>query len=87
MTSTFRVGGVSVVLLGFVCYLLGLAFDSGFVGGLFDGATITLMILGAYLIGASTWHARKSERDLREGKHWLPSRDSSQGSNQGQEHL
>lgn len=83
MSRTFRFGGVAVVLLGFACYLVGLAVDGGFVGGLFDGATIALMVLGAYLIGASMWHARRSEQDLREGKHWLPSRDSTAG---GPEH-
>lgn len=70
MTKTSRTGGVSAVALGFVTYLLGRTFDSGFVGGLFDGATIALMVMGAYLIGASTW--RRSE-------HWLPSQDENSG--------
>ncbi len=75
-TRTYRTGGLVSVLLGFVTYQAGRAFDGGFVSGMFDGATIALMIMGAYLIGASTWHARRSEQDLDEGKHWLPSRDS-----------
>lgn len=79
MTRTYSIGGVIAVLLGLTCFLVGLAFDGGFFSGLFDGATITLMVMGAYLIGASTWHARKSEKDLQEGKHWLPTRDSVSG--------
>lgn len=70
ITRTYRIVGVSAVLLGFVCFLVGQAFDGGFVGGLFDGMTIALMVLGAYLIGASTW---------RRGKHWLPSQDENSG--------
>ncbi len=76
MTGAFRSGGLRCVLLGFVTSLVGRAFEGGFVSGMFDGATIALMVMGAYLIGASTWHARRSEQDLAEGKHWLPSRDN-----------
>lgn len=78
-TKTYRIGGVIAVALGLTCYLIGRAFDSGFVSGLFDGMTIALSVMGAYLIGASTWQARKSEKDLQEGRHWLPSRDSNSG--------
>lgn len=76
---TYSIGGLSAVLLGFVVYLVGRAFDGGFVGGMFDGATFALMVMGAYLLGATRWWGRKSERDLHEGKAWLPSRDSTDG--------
>lgn len=69
--------GMPVILLGFVCYALSEVFDSGFVHGLFQGATIALMILGAFLLGAGLWHSRQDQQSLDEGAHWLPSRDSS----------
>lgn len=68
--------GMPVILLGFVCYALSGVFERGFVHGLFQGATIALMVLGAYLVGAGLWHSRTDEAALDEGAHWLPSRDS-----------
>ena len=64
-----------VILVGFLCYALSNAFDGGFLRGMFQGATIALMVLGAYLVGAGLWFSRKDEEDLRNGGHWLPSRD------------
>ncbi len=49
------------------CYALSDAFDGGFFRGLFLGATIALMVLGAYLVGAGRWFSSKDEDDLRNG--------------------
>lgn len=68
--------GVPVVLLGFVTFWLSRVFDEGFVHGLFQGATIALMVLGAFLVGAGMWHSRQDQQSLDEGAHWLPSRDN-----------
>lgn len=46
---------------------------------MFEGATLALLVMGAYLLGATRWHGPKSERDLHEGKAWLPSRDTADG--------
>ena len=69
------VTGIPAILVGFLCYALSNAFDGGFFRGLFQAATIALMVLGAYLVGAGLWFSRKDEEDLRNGGHWLPSRD------------
>ncbi len=76
-SGSSRIAGVTLILLGFVCLFVGLAVDGGFFRGLFIGATIALMVLGASLVGASTWQGRRSEQDLEDGGHWLPSRDDS----------
>lgn len=75
MARTQVKSGIPVILLGFLCYSLTAAFDGGFFRGLFQGATIALMLLGVYLLGAGLWFSRKSDEDLRSGGHWLPSRD------------
>ena len=75
MARTQLMSGIPVILVGFLCYALTAAFEGGFLRGFFQGATIALMILGAYLLGAGLWSYRKSEEDLRNGGHWLPSRD------------
>lgn len=75
MGSTHLTTGMPVILTGFLCYALSNLFDGGFFRGLFQGATIALMILGAYLVGAGLWFSRKGEEDLHRGGHWLPSRD------------
>lgn len=67
--------GIPVILVGFLCFALSTAFEGGFLRGLFQGATVALMVLGAYLLGAGLWTSRKGDRDLRRGGHWLPSRD------------
>jgi O-antigen/teichoic acid export membrane protein len=77
LAGSHRVAGAYVILLGLVCSVVGLAFDGGFVKGLFIGATVALTVIGAYVVGASTWRGRRTEQDLREGEHWLPSRDDS----------
>lgn len=76
-TGSSRVAGMTVILLGLVCLVVGLVVDGGFFRGLFIGATTALMVLGAFLVGASTWHGRRSEQDLDDGGQWLPSRDDS----------
>lgn len=73
--STRLAAGIPAILLGFVTYILSNAFDSGFIHGLFQGATIALMVMGAYVLGAGTWFSRKNDEELRYGGHWLPSRD------------
>lgn len=67
--------GLPVILMGFLCFALSAAFEGGFFRGLFQGATVALMVVGAYLLGAGLWTARKDDEDLRRGRHWLPSRD------------
>lgn len=67
--------GIPVILVGFLCYGLTNLFDGGFFRGLFQGATIALMVLGAYLVGTGIWTSRRTEEDLRGGASWLPSRD------------
>lgn len=69
--------GMPALLLGFLCLALSNLFDGGFLRGLFQGATIALMVLGAYLVGSGLWFSRKDEADLAEGSQWLPSRDGS----------
>lgn len=67
--------GIPPILLGMALFLLGLLLGrplDGFVGGMFDGATITLMILGAYLLGDAMWGNRDADDDRG---WWLPSRD------------
>lgn len=67
--------GLPVILVGFLCYALSNLFEGGFPRGFFQGATIALMVLGAYLVGAGLWFSRTDEEDLRRGVQWLPSRD------------
>lgn len=67
--------GMPLILVGLLCFMLSNVVDGGFLKGFFQGATIALMILGAYILGAGMWFSRKAEEDLRDGKHWLPSRD------------
>lgn len=75
MRRTYLLSGLPVILVGFLCYALSSAFEGGFLRGLFQGETIALVVLGAYLLGASLWFPRKGDEDLRDGGHWLPSRD------------
>lgn len=67
--------GMPIILIGFLTFALSSAFEGGFLRGFFQGATIALMVLGAYLIGAGLWFSRKDGEDLHNGGHWLPSRD------------
>lgn len=67
--------GLPVILVGFLCYAASSAFEGGFLRGLCQGATIAMMVSGAYLVGAGLWFSRKDDEDLRNGGHWLPSRD------------
>ncbi len=67
--------GMSTIVLGFLCYAASTAFDGGFFRGFFQGATIALMILGAYLVGARLWSSRSDDGNSGRTSHWLPSRD------------
>ena len=60
------------VLLGLVALMLSRGRD-GFDKGLFQGACIALMVLGAYLLGSATF--RKGTEDELGDDAWLPSRD------------
>ena len=64
-----------IILLGFLCYVSSNAFEGGFLRGFFQGATVALMILGAYLVGAGLWFSRADHDDAGGARHWLPSRD------------
>lgn len=60
------------VLAGLVALMLSRGRD-GFDKGLFQGACIALMVLGAYLLGSATF--RKGTGDELGDDAWLPSRD------------
>jgi hypothetical protein len=66
--------GIPAMVFGLLSFALSTVFEHGFVHGFFQGATIALMLIGAYLLGAGLWPRRKEE-ELREGKQGLPSRD------------
>lgn len=76
MTQVRLGGGLAAIILGFGTFFLVDLFDGGFMRGFFQGATIALMVLGAYLVGAGLWKAR-GNGELQDGRHWLPSRDGS----------
>ena len=75
--ATDLTAGLLCVVLGLAAFVLSLGRD-GFDKGLFQGATIALMVLGAYLLG-STMRARINAAGDREDASgddlWLPSRD------------
>ncbi len=64
------------IALGCIAVLLSLGRD-GFDKGLFQGATVALMVLGAYLLGTAIRSRSTSSRADGSGTHdlWLPSRD------------
>ena len=64
--------GLLLVLLGFLTYGASRLIDGGFVGGMFQGMTVALMIGGAWLIG-SLWRDRDRDDDGGD-QMWLPSR-------------
>ncbi|MFC7486798.1 hypothetical protein ACOCJ7_11205 [Knoellia sp. CPCC 206453] len=63
--------GMLLVLLGFVSLTLSRGRD-GFDRGLFTGACVAFMVLGAYLLGSGTF---RKPTDEGSGDAWLPSRD------------
>ena len=67
--------GIPLILVGFLTSALSNAFEGGFLRGFFQGATIALMVAGAYLIGAGLWFSRTADEELRNDGPWLPSRD------------
>ena len=60
--------GLSMVLLGFVTFMLSRVFDRGFIHGLFQGMTVALMVLAVYLIARSARRGTDEDKDL-----WRPS--------------
>lgn len=76
-TATDLTSGTLCVALGFVAFVLSRGRD-GFDKGLFQGATVALMLLGAYLLGSAV-RARSSAaedaEDTSDDDLWLPSRD------------
>lgn len=70
--STSLMGGSLCIVLGFASLLLSRGRD-GFDKGLFQGACVALMVLGAYLLGSATF--RRSTQDELGDDAWLPSRD------------
>lgn len=70
--TTSLSSGMLCVLLGLVALMLSRGRD-GFDKGLFQGACIALMVLGAYLLGSATF--RKGTEDELGDDAWLPSRD------------
>ncbi len=74
--STFRTSaGLAAIMVGFVTLLLSRQIDGGFWHGFFQGATVALMVLGAFFVGSGIWPRRRADGDEQE--HWLPSRDGS----------
>lgn len=77
--ATDLTSGTLCVLLGAVTLMLSRSRD-GFDKGLFQGATVALMVLGAYLLGSAI-RARNDTTPDVEGEGpgdddlWLPSRD------------
>ena len=74
MAQVRLTAGLSAIAVGFVTFWLSRVVDSGFVHGFFQGATLALMVAGAYLVGAAVWH-RRSRGQVEDDRHWLPSRD------------
>lgn len=70
--TTSLSSGMIFVLLGFASFALSRGRD-GFDKGLFQGATVALMVVGAYLLGSATF--RKSTDEELGDDAWLPSRD------------
>lgn len=70
--STSLTSGFLCVALGLVAFVLSRGRD-GFDKGLFQGACVALMVLGAYLLGSATF--RRGAQDELGDDAWLPSRD------------
>ncbi|HSO63617.1 MAG TPA: hypothetical protein VLQ78_00830 [Ornithinibacter sp.] len=66
--------GMASVLAGFVTGALSRIVESGFFHGAFQGMTVTLMVLGAFIIGRGL-RATGRAGEGHEGSMWLPSRD------------
>lgn len=67
--TTTLSSGMICILLGFGSFALARGRD-GFDKGLFIGMTVGLMVLGAYLVGSTTFRKTHTPDDT-----WLPSRD------------
>lgn len=77
--ATDLTSGTLCVLLGAVAVMLSRGRD-GFDKGLFLGATVALMILGAYLLGSAIRARNDATPDVEGEGHgdddlWLPGRD------------
>lgn len=74
--TTALSSGTTLVVLGLLTYVLSRGRD-GFDKGLFIGATIAFMVLGAYLLGATTFRRGGDDApaDDTDTPTWLPSRD------------
>lgn len=64
--------GMLFVVLGLATFALSRGRD-GFDKGLFQGATVALMVIGAYLLGSGTFR-KSTDKELGDDA-WLPSRD------------
>lgn len=74
--ATDLTSGTICVALGFVTFMLSRGRD-GFDKGLFQGATVAFMLLGAYLLGSAI-RAKGGTSDTEtkgDDDLWLPSRD------------
>lgn len=75
-TSSWLTAGLAPILLGLVLYVVGRPFD-GFVGGLFQGSSVMLLLIGVFVIGQSLWGGRREDdREADDGGWWLPSREA-----------
>ncbi len=73
-TRTPTTTGMSLFVLGLLCFVLSTVVDGGFVRGLFQGATIALMVGAAYLFGSAWRGSRNATEEL-----WLPTQDENRG--------
>lgn len=64
--------GLTLITLGALTFGGSVVVDSGFVHGAFQGATVVLMVAGAYLVGRRLWSSGAGPDD---DDMWLPSRD------------
>lgn len=71
-SNVMRGSGITFILLGFVSAGLSRLIDGGFVHGMFQGAALSLFLVGSFLVGRSIW-GRKGLGEPTD--QWLPRRD------------
>jgi hypothetical protein len=67
-----RAFGISLFLAGLLTFALSRWIERGFVHGLFQGMTIALMVIAAYVLGRGLF--ARPDKDAEE-EWWLPSQD------------
>lgn len=64
--------GLALIVLGAAAAVLGSATFDGFVKGMFQGAGVTMLLLGVYLVSRTRTRGRGRAAGTDD---WLPSRD------------